>query len=378
MKILMIGPQPPDVGGIASYIRDLNNVLIEQHSVNIISIKPYIVAKGSLKELIMKVLTLFTNSIKILSMSYSDKFTLAHVHTSSGFSFLENSVYILLLKYCCGKKVVLHIHAPDFDDYFEHGSKILKRYIRNMLNYADAIIVISEHWKDIIQIKIDKNLNPFIVTNAVREEFFLDESKYISRERLGLSRNKKIIFSLGNLTERKGFIFLIEAMAKVVKGESDILCIIGGAGEQYSDLARLLDELNLSSTVKLQGQISDTQLKYWYNSADLFVFPSLAESFGLVQVEAMACGKPVVATYNGGSEYILNSSEVGYLCRVRDPDDLCEKILISLKKQWNSDTIKICATNYRWSNVAEQIVHIYKNLSESIPKTSGAQRSIRI
>jgi teichuronic acid biosynthesis glycosyltransferase TuaC len=71
----------------------------------------------------------------------------------------------------------------------------------------------------------------------------------------------------------------------------------------------------------------------WWRVMYMFVLPSLSESFGVVQLEAMACRKPVVATYNGGSEEIITSEEYGLLCQPANPKELAEKILLALDKK---------------------------------------------
>jgi glycosyltransferase involved in cell wall biosynthesis len=89
----------------------------------------------------------------------------------------------------------------------------------------------------------------------------------------------------------------------------------------------------------------------------------LRESFGVVQIEAMACGKPVVATYNGGSEEIIISEDYGLLCEPANPKELAEKILIALDKEWDGEKILRYAERFRWKNIAKEILEVYKDVS---------------
>ena len=98
------------------------------------------------------------------------------------------------------------------------------------------------------------------------------------------------------------------------------------------------------------------------NACDLFVLPSLRESFGIVQIEAMACGKPIVATRNGGSEEIVISDEFGLLAEPANPDDLAEKILMALNRKWDPEMISRYAEQFTWENIVEDIVRIYRSL----------------
>ena len=111
--------------------------------------------------------------------------------------------------------------------------------------------------------------------------------------------------------------------------------------------------------VKLVGGRAHDEIPIWMNACDLFVLPSLRESFGVVQIEAMACGRPIVATYNGGSEEIITSADYGLLCEPASPEELVEKILIALDKEWDYENIRNYAEMFRWENIAKEILEIY-------------------
>jgi len=103
-------------------------------------------------------------------------------------------------------------------------------------------------------------------------------------------------------------------------------------------------------------------MNLWMNACDLFVLPSLRESFGVVQIEAMACGKPVVATWNGGSEEVIISDEHGLLVEPANPDDLAEKILVALNREWDRETILTYAEGFSLEAISSEIVCVYKIL----------------
>jgi len=101
---------------------------------------------------------------------------------------------------------------------------------------------------------------------------------------------------------------------------------------------------------------------YWMNVANIFVLPSLSESFGVLQIEAMACGVPVVATRNGESEEIITSEDYGLLYEPGNPDDLAEKILIALEKEWDREKIRKYAEQFTGNNIAKKVVEVYENI----------------
>ena len=106
---------------------------------------------------------------------------------------------------------------------------------------------------------------------------------------------KKIVFSLGRLVAYKGFCFLVEAARYL---SEDYVVLIGGTGALKEELEKEIEDLNLQNKVKLLGRVSDGDLPAYYGTCEVFCMSSVqkTEAFGIVQIEAMSCGKPVVAT----------------------------------------------------------------------------------
>ena len=183
------------------------------------------------------------------------------------------------------------------------------------------------------------------------------------RKALNLPLDEKIILTVGNLEPVKGQKYLVEAVRRIVRERKDILCVIVGAGKLRTALERQIRSLGLEDYVVLAGGKPHDEIPLWMNACDLFVLPSLAESFGIVQIEAMACGKPVVATRNGGSESIIISDKYGLLCEPANPQDLSNTIIAGLSKRWDNNAIYDYAfSNYRWDFVALKTKKVYKDI----------------
>jgi len=98
------------------------------------------------------------------------------------------------------------------------------------------------------------------------------------------------------------------------------------------------------------------------NSCDIFVLPSISESFGIVQLEAMACGKPVVATRNGGSEEIIVDDGLGMLVEPANEGSLAKAITEAIYKDWNKEFIMSYAERFTWKNIAQEITKLYREV----------------
>jgi len=224
---------------------------------------------------------------------------------------------------------------------------------------ADAIIRVNK--TDLSQLK-NFNKNVFYVPNGFEPSRFYSMKQQYARNVLEIPPDKKIIFNLAALTENKGQIHLIKAMVDILKYQDDVTCYIGGTGPLRTSLQNEINNLGLKHKVILLGSISTNDLVYWMNACTLFVLPSISESFGAVQIEVMACGKPVVATRNGGSEEIIINDMLGILVEPRDQKALAEAILRALETEWNQEYIREYAEQFKWDKISKEIVKIYNSI----------------
>lgn len=230
--------------------------------------------------------------------------------------------------------------------------------IEYVLNSADHIITVSRSNLTCIK-RLDVSTPITVIPNGFKSNLFYPRDLIECRKKLNLPLDKKIILTVGNLDPIKGHKHLINSIHNIVKDRDDILCVIVGAGYLRNSLKRQIRSLGLEKFIWLAGGKPHGEIPLWMNACDLFVLPSLRESFGVVQIEAMACGKPVVATRNGGSEEIVISDEYGLLAQPSDPDDLAEKILQALETEWDREKIILYAEGYRWEDVVKRILDLY-------------------
>ncbi|MDR7665078.1 glycosyltransferase family 4 protein [Methanosarcina sp. Z-7115] len=233
--------------------------------------------------------------------------------------------------------------------------------IEYVLNSADAIITVSNSNRECIK-KLDVKTPVTVIPNGYRQDLFYPSDTFKCRKSLDLPIDKKIILSVGNLEELKGHKYLIEAMDYLLRIRKDTICFIIGEGKLESRLNKQIKLAGLEKNVKLVGGKPHNEIPLWMNACDVFVLPSLKESFGVVQVEAMACGKPVVATRNGGSEEIIVSKDYGLICDPARPKELAENISLSLDKSWDSKKIDSYVSQFSLSVICNRILDIYDSV----------------
>ncbi len=201
-----------------------------------------------------------------------------------------------------------------------------------------------------------------VVPCGVNLEQFKPVSKESARQYLGLG-NDKIILFVGRIDPLKGIDKLIKAIPYLQNIRGLRLVVIGGgehSRREIEQLQKLACNLNIQDSVTFLGLIKHEQLPYFYSAADACVIPSYYESFGLVALESLACGTPVVATDVGNLKSIIRQGETGYVVIDNAPHHLADKIALLLSRP-STDTkstrsIRASVSRFSWSNIAEAII----------------------
>lgn len=291
------------------------------------------------------------------------RFDLIHAH------FTWPSAYIgVMLKEKLKIPVITTVHEDPA--WLSEENNMDHSLIQKAWMNSDAILRANTY--DISTLK-NYNAKVFRVPNGF-STIFQPRDSAACKAALGLPKDRRIVLAVGNLEIIKGHRYLLTAIRSVVQKHPDLLCIIVGSGPQRATLERQIIDEGLSEYVMMVGNKPHGEIPLWMNACDLFALPSLNESFGIVQIEAMACGKPVIATATPGSREIIVSDRHGLLCRPGNADDLAEKICIGLQKDWNREEILQFAERFSWDRIAEDILQIYDTAIyewHGLGKTSG-------
>ena len=193
------------------------------------------------------------------------------------------------------RKVILHWHADILKQ------KLALRFYKPLLDWlirrADIIVGTTPKYLEASPFLQDKSLKKVCIPIGIDAVSYDIEKVKLLRSK---HEGKKIIFSLGRLVEYKGYEYLVDAARYL---PDDYVVLIGGSGPLKGSLTGLIMQNALQEKVRLLGRISDEDLPTYYAACDVYVMSSIwkTEAFGIVQIEAMSCGKPVVATKIPGS-----------------------------------------------------------------------------
>lgn len=254
----------------------------------------------------------------------------------------------------------------------EWGKRLRYQMKKNveLLSYrrSDRFIVLSEHFRDILHNDYgiaDRRIH--VIPGAIDHERFRPaEDRQALRRKLGLTEQMKVLFCARRLVQRMGIDRLIQAMAEVNRSFPEAVLYIAGDGALREKLNGMIGELGLRSSVFLLGRITNEQLVEWYQAADVSVVPTITlEGFGLVTVEALACGTPVLGTPYGGTKEILGKFSDRLLFADSSHEAMSAKIADVLDGSCSVPDRGACRAEvlerYTWSKVAAAITDVFQS-----------------
>jgi len=366
-NILVINVIPSGVGGIQTYGKTLEEKL-KSSNISVERIETYTVSAendfpSEISRKAIRVLTNLVRLFKIIEQNKNNKKIIIHAHIARCISFWENSLYTILGNFL-DIPIVFQIHNSLFSQEYL-GSNILGKNLKKLiLDRVNIIIASLNYWKSIfLKIGCVTDEKVVVINNFVTITELNKYKKFNCREMLELPKNKNIILSIGRLSGEKGYKYLIKSIPHVIKKKHDTLFIIIGEGYLKSELKKQIQNLNIGEYVKLVGEKKHDEIPLWLNAADIFVLSSLRETFPMTILEALSSGKPVICTKVRGLHEIINSEDYGLLVEPANPEDLAEKILIALDKEWNEKKIKKYAEQFTWEKVGREMVSLYEKIN---------------
>ena len=384
MKILMLTWEYPPrvVGGIARVVYDLSRTLLKDgHDVTVVTYREgdapyfeddkgvkvyrvdnYMINPNNFIDWIMQLnFNLVAKANEIIAKE--GNFDVIHAHdwlVTYAAKTLKNSYNI---------PIVATIHATESG----RNSGIhdeTQRYINDtewMLTYESSeVIVNSNYMKGELQRLFGlpyEKIN--VVPNGVNLNLFNGiERDYNFRRKFAMD-NEKIILFMGRLVYEKGIQHLIAAMPKILNGYHDAKLVICGKGGMMDELKAEANSLGISQKVYFAGYMNGKDVQRMYKAADIAVFPSTYEPFGIVALEAMLSENPVVVSDIGGLNEIVQHRENGMKTYCGNPNSIADSILELLYDH------KLCAdivkkaknkvrNEYNWSKIAQDTHFAYQ------------------
>ena len=278
----------------------------------------------------------------------------------SHFMYPDGFAAVLLGK-ILGVPVTVSARGTDINEY--PSFRWIRPQIRWTLRHASGVMAVSAALREKI-VELGRPLDQIkVIANGIDPQLFTQIDRSEARRSLGLPQNAEIIICVAALRSVKRHKFLIQAIRLLTTKHPELQLYIVGEGPLRSELELLLAELNLTESVFLVGQKSNSDLKIWFNAANVSCLTSEKEGWPNVLCESLACGTPVVATRVGGIPEIVTSPEFGVLVE-QDSESIASGLEVALSRNWDRQEIARHAANRTWVAVATETKDYLKECVE--------------
>lgn len=272
--------------------------------------------------------------------------------------------------------VVKYQSVPDIPEIGETRLAVEK----TCLETAERIIATSPQEKEHMRSLVSTQGSIDIIPCGTDVERFGSIDQAMARQQLDIAPETKVIFYIGRFDPRKGIETLVRAVAQSkIRDQANLKLIIGGGsrpgqsdGIERDRIEGIVKELGMSGFTEFPGRVSDEALPIYYAAADVCVVPSHYEPFGLVAIEAMASGTPVIASDVGGLQFTVTPEETGLLVPPKDNAGFAEAVDRILRnpdwqKQLGQNARQRVEAKFSWDGVASQLSDLYIHLLEAKP-----------
>ncbi len=255
------------------------------------------------------------------------------------------------------------IHFPE--RYTKFKRWYLQSQTRRSVQSADLTLAISEDGKrDIMQVYGISAEKVAVITPGVSDDYQPLPQAEIDRFKQEKELTRPFILHVGTLQPRKNIPVLLRAFAELNNPDVDLI-LVGGKGWLFDEIFALVEQLNLRNQVRFTGFVPDIELPLWYNSAELFVFPSIYEGFGIPAADAMACGTPVIAANTSSLPEVVGNA--GLLFEPQAVSALTERIASVLYDPAQAGKMRerglAQARKFSWTHSGRKMAALYRQLT---------------
>lgn len=365
----------PQINGVATSTEELANSLRDKKSKVTVVAPSYPNFKDKTKNVLrLKSVKIYKNPDIRIAYMFPDRI-LAQVITQDfdiihGFSGGSIPSLGLALSKIKGKPYVFTYNTRwnQYTHYILNGRivkpKAVEKAMTVFCNRCDAIVAPAEFVKqELISFGVKKKI--VVIPNGVDTKKFAEAKKGKLREKLGIKTQDKVILYLGRVAPEKSIGFVIKAFKKVSDKIPDSYLIIAGDGSQKKELEKLTEDLNLTGRVVFLGLVDFKDVPSLYKEADIFAFASQTETQGMVVLEAMASGLPVLAVKDRVFEEVIENGKDGLLVK-KDQNEfasMLENLLLDekLRKEISKNALQK-AQKFSLEEIAEKFDTLYKSL----------------
>ena len=296
------------------------------------------------------------------------KLDIAHAHSPFGLGFLA--------KYISERQLIPliythHTHYPEYTKIYLKEKIFLpylaKIYTAWFSNLSHAIIAPSPKMKKLLRdYGVKKSVPINILPTGIDLEIFQKslKNRQTLRKKLKISSETKVILSVSRIAKEKNIEFLLKAFVEILNKKKDILFLLVGGGPFLEQAKKMAQNLKIDKNIIFTGNVPSKEVPSYYQASDVFVFASLTDTQGIVLLEALSCGLPIVALKDDAFTGVVLNHKNGFLVSKHTPRVFAKKVInllddALLYKKFSDAATKI-VEKFSDKNLAKDLIEIYK------------------
>jgi glycosyltransferase involved in cell wall biosynthesis len=249
-------------------------------------------------------------------------------------------------------------------------------WTRFSLRQATRLITVSRDLSRIAgELGVSEARRRYIPNGVDLAQFQLGDAR-APRARLGLAEGAPVFVCLGYFMPVKGHAVLVKAFARLVEKRPEAVLVLAGDGPLLEEMKRQAAGAGVGERVRFLGAVNHATVVPWLQACDALVLPSFHEGTPLVVLEAMACGKPVVATSVGGTSEVVKDERYGLLVPAGDDEALARAMEEATRRTWDVTILRARAGDYSWPRIVDQICDLYADMSDGRVAAAFRQASL--
>jgi glycosyltransferase involved in cell wall biosynthesis len=239
--------------------------------------------------------------------------------------------------------------------------------LRFVASQSSVVVAVSNYVKEML--KKQYGIDSEVIYHGIDADKFKPKNKAESKRRLGYKETDFMVLFVGKMHPIKDPLTVVRSIHEVVKKNANVYLVMIGSGELFQEVENEIVKLNLSDHVKMLGQMDGLKLRLWYSAADLFVFASVSEAFGMVLLEAMASGLPVIASNSGACPEVAGNA--GLLFNHEDHNGLARKIMRlasddELSKILRNRSLRRARKVFSWDDKVDEYWKLYRKTAGEV------------
>lgn len=361
IRILINGPLPPPIGGMATYCQDyMKTQLPSDFDITLCRacVIKWISATSGLLYFGLRCLNSICITIVWLTMLIAKRPDIAHIHTNSYTGFYVKSLLVYLAR-MFKAKTILHVHGAEFKEFYSSKSNTGRQRITRLLNRSDKVIALSEQWKTFfVSIGVDTDRIK-VMTNSI----FLPDLAEVNQ-----SFSKLTVLFMSLFQKRKGIQDLITAVERTPQLLDKLTFVLAGPKTNlWNEIAKRVKAVHQPESIEMPGPVFDQAKDTAYRNADIYILPSYDEGLPIGLLEAMSHGLACITTPVGGIPEVIENMQNGLLIDPGDVDSLARAIDLlvndrDLRNRLGAAARRIVQERYNWQDRAKEIKELYLKL----------------